>query len=212
MQKFLDSPLGNLLRILGDLLTLNLLFIFLSLPVITIGANLSAMYAVLLKLIHGEQVFVFRTFFKNWKSNFLKATALWLIFLLLVFVASVDFRFALTFDDATKSVFIIVATILVIIGLTIMTLGIIQLSKYENTLKNYIKNSFLLAACAPGWLILAWGVWALLILAIVVLIDYVVTYGFLLLMWGIAAPAYGTAYFVNKIFTKIENAQENQIN
>ncbi|MBE6760253.1 MAG: DUF624 domain-containing protein [Ruminococcaceae bacterium] len=209
MQKFLDSPLGNLLRILGDLLTLNLLFIFLSLPVITIGANLSAMYAVLLKLIHGEQVFVFRTFFKNWKSNFLKATALWLIFLLLVFVASVDFRFALTFDDATKSVFIIVATILVIIGLTIMTLGIIQLSKYENTLKNYIKNSFLLAACAPGWLILAWAVWVVLILGIYLFIEYVLTYGFVLLMWGISAPAMATAYFVDKIFAKVENAQAN---
>lgn len=164
-----------------------------------------------MKMVRGETVTVTRTFFKNFKENFLKATAIWLIFLLLAFVAYVDFKFALTFEGTIRNVFIIVATILVIIGTTIMTLGIIQMSTYENSLKNYIKNSFLLAACAPGWLILAWAVWILEIVAIVLLRDYVITYGFILLMWGISAPAYATAFFVNKIFNKVESAQENQI-
>lgn len=211
MQNFFDSPLGNLLRTLGDLLLVNLLCLFLSLPVVTLGASVSAMYAVLMKMVRGDTVSVIRTFFKNFKENFLKATAIWLIFLLLAFVAYADVRFALTFEGTIRSVFIIVATILVIIGIAIMTLGIIQMSTYENSLKNYIKNSFLLAACAPGWLILAWAVWVLEIVAIVLLRDYIVTYGFVLLMWGISAPAYATAYFINKIFNKVENAQANQI-
>ncbi len=210
MQRFFDSPLGNLLRVLGDLLLVNLLCIFTSLPVITLGASVSAMYAVLMKMVRGETVMVTRTFFKNFKENFLKATAIWLIFLLLAFVAYVDAKFALTFEGAIRNVYLVSATIIVIIGITIMTMGIIQMSTYENTLKNYLKNSFLLAACAPGWLILAWAVWVLEILALVVLRDYIITYGFILLMWGISAPAYGTAFFINKIFTKVENAQAKQ--
>jgi len=132
-----------------------------------------------------------------------------LIFLLLAFVAYVDVKFALTFEGTMRSVFIIVATILMIIGLLIMTLGIIQLSRYENTLKNYIKNSFLLAACAPGWLILSWAVWILLVLGVSVLGEYALKYGFALMMWGISGPAFATAYFIDKIFAKVEKAQQS---
>ena len=211
MQKFLDSPLGNLLRVLGDLITVNLLFVLCSLPIVTLGASASAMYAVLLKLVRGEHVYVIRTFFKNWKDNFLKATAIWLIFLAMAAVVYADVLFAYTFEGNMRYTFLIVATVVGIIALLIMTLGTLQLSNYENTLKNYIKNSFLLAACAPGWLILAWAVWVALVALIVLFADYIVTYGFVILMWGISAPAYATAYFANKIFNKIESAQENQI-
>lgn len=173
------------------------------------GASVSAMYAVLIKMVHKENVPVFRTYFKNWKSDFLKATAIELIFLLTAFIAYADVKFALTFEGTMRSVFIVVATIVAMIGLIIMTLGIIQLSTYKNTLKNYVKNSFLLAACAPGWLILAWVVWLIPIAAVLFLYEYaVVQYGFILLMWGVSGPAFATAYFANKIFTKVENAQQ----
>ena len=208
MQKFLDSPLGYLLRVLGDLITVNLLFVLCGLPIVTLGASASAMYAVLLKLVRGEHVYVIRTFFKNWKDNFLKATAIWLIFLAMAAVVYADVLFAYTFEGNMRYTFLIVATVVGIIALLIMTLGTLQLSNYENTLKNYIKNSFLLAACAPGWLILAWAVWVAEIFAIFVFGEYVIRFGFIFLMWGISGPAYATAYCANRIFTKVENAQQ----
>lgn len=190
-------------------MVLNLLCIILSFPVITMGASVSAMYAVLMKMVHKETVPVFRTFFKNWKDNFLKATAMELIFFLTAFIAYADVKFALTFEGSMRSLFIVVATIVAMVGLIIMTLGILQLSTYENTLKNYIKNSFLLAACAPGWLILSWAVWLIPIAAILFFYDIaVVQYGFILIMWGVSAPAYATAFFASKIFAKVENAQQ----
>lgn len=193
---------------MGDLITVNLLFVLCSIPIITLGASSSAMYAVVSKLVRGDHVPVFRTFFKNFKENFLKATAMWLIFIVIAVVAYVDVLFALTFEGTIRYLFIIVATIISIIALLIMTLGILQLSNYENTLKNYIKNSFMLAACAPGWLFLAWAVWAAEIFVLLMFGEYVIRYGFILLMWGISGPAYATAYCANRIFTKVEKAQQ----
>jgi len=169
------------------------------------------MYAVLMRMIRGETVPVVRTFFKNWKENFLKATVIELIFLLTTFVAITDVRFALTFEGNFRIAFIVVGTIVAMVGLIIMTLGITQLSRYENTLKNYIKNSFLLAACAPGWLILSWIAWLIPIAAVIFFTDYAIKYGFILFMWCVSGPAYFSAHCINRIFKKVEDAQSKQI-
>ncbi len=59
-----DTPLVVFLRLLADLLAVNLLAIFCSIPVVTMGASLSAMYAVLFRRQRQEgSVEVLRTFF-----------------------------------------------------------------------------------------------------------------------------------------------------
>ena len=74
-----NSPLGKILTKLLDLVILQLLFLVTSIPVFTIGAGLSAMFAVCRKLRQEDVVPVTKTYFREFKACFGKATAAWVI-------------------------------------------------------------------------------------------------------------------------------------
>lgn len=67
---------------LMDLLVLNFLFLLTSLPVITIGASLTALFSVSMKLTHNEESYISRNYFHAFRENFLQATAAFLGFIL----------------------------------------------------------------------------------------------------------------------------------
>ena len=76
------SPLISVLDTLGSLFTLNLLFLLFSLPVVTIGASVTAMYTVTLRMIDKREGKVFAGFWGAFKKNFKKATIIWMLILL----------------------------------------------------------------------------------------------------------------------------------
>lgn len=65
-----DSWVMRILTRIFDLIILNLLFIICSLPVITIGTSLTALYSVTLKIVRNEEGYIVRGFFKAYKENF----------------------------------------------------------------------------------------------------------------------------------------------
>ncbi len=77
----LESPVMKFLDSVGDLIILNICFLIGSLPVITAGASLTALYSVSLKLVRNEEGGVFTVFWKAWKENFRQGTLAWLLVL-----------------------------------------------------------------------------------------------------------------------------------
>ena len=91
-----DTPLAVLLRLLADLMIANMLGLICSFGVVTAGAGLSAMYAVLFQRERdGGTVSAVKTFFHAFRKNFWQATLLEVIVAFAAAVAVVDFRFAL---------------------------------------------------------------------------------------------------------------------
>ena len=76
-----DNPFMRLLTNFFNLMFVNLLFIFTSIPVITIGPSLCGLYKVCLCIVSGEDTEVFKTYFKEFKSSFWKGLGMWLIVL-----------------------------------------------------------------------------------------------------------------------------------
>lgn len=76
-----DSPVFSKLSTLADLVLLNLLTILCSLPVITAGASITALYYTMDKLRKSESN-LYRSFFKSFKENFKQATILWVVLLI----------------------------------------------------------------------------------------------------------------------------------
>ena len=68
---------------LTNLLLINFLTLLTCLPVITIGASLTAMHDCLQQILRKEDGYIARRFFKSFRSNFKQATLLWLPFLLI---------------------------------------------------------------------------------------------------------------------------------
>lgn len=205
-----DTPAAKLLRLLADLMLVNLLTLVCSMGIVTIGASLTAMYAVLFRRERDQgTVDVLRSYFGAFARNFVKATALELMVALLALVVAGDVWYALTLGQTGRFVFLAVATVVGVLTLVEFTMSFPQLAAFENTLGNYVRNSLLLAACAPVHLLGILAVWAVpwgLALAVPELFARL---GYLYLLWGIAFPAWLTVKLLNLVFQKTNQAQPN---
>ncbi len=76
-----DSPFSQVLLKLAWSCYLNLLWFICSIPVFTIGASTTALYAVTLKIVRDKEGNLTGQFFRAFRDNFKQATVLWLILL-----------------------------------------------------------------------------------------------------------------------------------
>ncbi|MBD5449480.1 MAG: DUF624 domain-containing protein [Lachnospiraceae bacterium] len=206
MGKFfdLDSPVMRLLNRVGDLLILNILMIICCIPVITAGAAFTAMHYVILKMIRGEEGYLIKGFFKSFVRNIKQATLIWLLMLLVIVVYvgdSLIFKYSeVTFPKPLVITVVAVGAILLMISMYVFPL----LARFDNTIRNTIKNAALLAfANLPKTLLMA------LFYALPLIIGYFSTYSYIFIfMFGISLPAYGAAWLYSGIFKKFEPEAE----
>lgn len=206
MGKFfdLDSPVMRLLNRVGDMLILNILMIICCIPVITAGAAFTAMHYVILKMIRGEEGYLIKGFFKSFARNFKQATLIWLLMLLVIVVYigdSLIFKYSgVTFPTPLVVAVAVVGAILLLSAMYVFPL----LARFDNTIRNTLKNSALLAfANLPKTLSMA------VFYAIPFIMGYFSTYSYIFIfMFGISLPAYGAAWLYSDIFKKFEPEAE----
>ena len=73
-----DNPVMEFIAKIFDLVILNLIFIFSCVPIITIGASTSALSYVTLKMVRGEDPYIWRNFWKSFRQNFKQGTLVFL--------------------------------------------------------------------------------------------------------------------------------------
>ena len=76
-----ESPVSQFLLKLTWSSYLNLLWLLCALPLFTVGASTTALYAVTLKIARGEEGNLTSHFFRAFRENFRQATLLWLFLL-----------------------------------------------------------------------------------------------------------------------------------
>lgn len=74
----LESPLWNILNKITDVIILSLLFIVTSIPLVTIGASLTALYYQMFRLSENTEGNIVKGYLKSFAENFKKATPVWL--------------------------------------------------------------------------------------------------------------------------------------
>lgn len=196
----MDSPFMRFLNRVADMLILNILMVICCIPIITVGAAFTALHYVILKIIRGEEGYLFRGFFKSFIQNFRQATLMWLLMLLVIAVYvgdSIIFNYSgLSFPKALVITVIAIGVVVVLIAMYVFPL----LARFDNTIKNTLKNAALLAfANLPKTLLMA------LFYAAPFIIGYFSTYSYIfILMFGISLPAYGAAWLYSDIFKKFE--------
>lgn len=197
----LDSKFSQIMSRVFDLMLLNIVFLIMCIPIVTIGANFTAMYYVTLKMIKNEETYIFRTYWKSFRQNFKQATAIWLIMLAIMLVLILDLVLVLRMPGAItylRYVFMI----LLVFEAMVLSYVFPVLSRFDNTVKNTIKNSVLMAIRHLPWtiMILLINISPLLIylFSTTKIISYLILLMFLL---GFSSVALGCSwFFVNKIF------------
>ena len=86
----MDSPLMVALMKIGDLLCLSVCWLVFSLPIFTIGASSTALYAAVFYCLRRNEAGVWKHFWKAFRENFKRSTLAWLIELAVLAVFSLD--------------------------------------------------------------------------------------------------------------------------
>ena len=200
----LDSPIFNFLNKAADLIWLNILTFICCIPIFTIGASLTALNYVVLKMVRNEDGYITQSFFKSFKQNFRQATIIWLIVLAAIMVLAGDFyilRYAiLEFPMWIKVALLAVAVLFLIAVMHLFP----ALAKFDNTIKNTFKNSFLMGIISLPKTILMIVCW-IAPTVIGLLIYQILPLVFVL---GISLPAYMCAFLYNKTFKRFEPEEE----
>lgn len=199
--------LGRFLRVMGDMMILNALWIICSLPIVTIGPATCALFSVTLKAARDEDSGTIRGFFAGFKNNFKQGLVLGLILLAGIVIIYVDARFAMTCEGSMKTLYLILTGILAAILLVYISYTFALTARFENTLSGCIKNAFLLAFLCPGKTVLMWVIYAIPVVLFLFLPGAaVLTLGVFFILFAVAAPAYFNSKILRDIFDKIADS------
>lgn len=200
--KFLsmDSPLMQGLGKMADLMILNLLALVCCIPVVTVGATMTALHYMTLKIVRDEEVYIVKGFLKSFKENFKQATIIWLLQLVCAVILGLDFF--LLFSGAVEFPFVIQVMMFVVGVMVTATFLMVYpvLSKFDNTLVNTLKNAFLMAVLQFPKVVLIFILW-LLPAFIAIFVPQVIP---LVILFGMSLPALCSSFLYNKFFQKTE--------
>jgi len=140
-----ESPLFIFFGKVFDIILLNALWMFISIPVVTMGAATSALYTVTLKMARNEEGYIYKGFFKALKANFVQATILWLLILAAGAVIFFDLWFFSRTSHPAGKVFIVLLSVALFFFLSIVVYIFPLQAKFKNTIPYIIRNSFLIA-------------------------------------------------------------------
>jgi len=197
----LDSPLMQALNKLADLLWLNVLTLVCCIPVVTMGASMTALHYTALKIARNEECYITKDFFKSFKLNFKQGTILGLILLFVVFVLAGDFFImkysGLEFNDIFQTLF---TALVIIVFFTTMFLFPVQ-AKFNCTLFHTIKNAFYIGVLQLPKTVLMM-ILTVLPVALFLFFPQIIP---LIFMFGLSVPAWLSAMLYNKFFKKLED-------
>lgn len=202
----IDSPFMSALGKMADLMLLNMIMIVCCLPVVTIGASVTAAHFVALKMVRNEETYIFKTFFRSFKQNFVQATVIWILQLLVAVFIIFDFLL-INHSGVQFPYWVNLGLIVVVVLLLMMSFHTFPLlSKFENTVFRTIKNSALV-----GLVIFYKTVLEILIWSVPFLLIYFVEQAMpLILLFGFSVPTYVCAMLYNKTFKKFEPQVEEK--
>ncbi len=202
----LDSPLMQILNRIADLIWLNILTMVCCIPIITAGAAFTAQHYVVLKMVRNQEGYITRSFFKSFKRNFRQATCIWLIFLafILMFIGDI-YIFAYSDMEFSRILIIFVcaaAIILSLVGVYIFPV----LSRFDNSIKNTIRNSFMIAIISLPRTI------AMIIISILPIVLLYISLRLVPIsaLFGFSGTAYLCALLYNGVFKRFEPEEDNE--
>ncbi|WP_339234023.1 YesL family protein [Oceanobacillus sp. FSL W7-1281] len=200
----IDGPVYRLLSRIVELILLNILFILCCLPVITIGASITALFSITLKMVKGEEGGIINGFWKAFKKNFKQSTLVWGILSLFGIILALNYFF-LQFYTGKLSFLILMGLVTFSLFFCVyLVLLFPYIARYNCTIKeaciNVIKISIanmyfilliIILILGPGVLMLFSPLW----LVIKLYMDIFIGFSFI---------AYASSFMIRRIFEKYE--------
>ena len=198
-----DSLLIKALTLLCDLMYLNLLFLICSLPIFTIGASTTALYAVLFKRIRGKDFKVGKTYFEEFKSNFKQATLFWIPYFLIISFLAADVYISHNIlpENYRFLQYPVSIALFVILWATVLVFP--QMALFKSPTRQIIKNSAILGLVNFPIIGMVFVIHIFLFLIADLSAKCEMIVVSVLLFFGIAGLAWFFCIFYRRIFIKV---------
>ena len=145
----LDGKLFKGLTKAGDFIILAVITFVFCLPVVTIGAALTAAFYSGIKLVRDEEGYVHKDFWKSFKMNFVQGFLIELIHVIIGFLLYIDLRASVQWGLVQGSqigvIFVFVVIGVMAIWVAVMLYSFAMLSRYDNNVIVTLKNSLIVS-------------------------------------------------------------------
>lgn len=205
-----NGLLMNELRKLANIFICNIMFCLLSLPVITAGASLTALFACMQAILaDDEDDVIAKQFWNAFKRNLKQATVIWIVCLAIAALLGVYYMIISSIGGTMEKVYRVSFFMMCFLFLCGYQYVFPMQARYENTVKNTLKNAWSLSIVALPWTFLSI---ALVIGA--VYISFIMNPAaanaavFLWGMLGFGLTAYLNSFFFRRAFLLIDPKME----
>lgn len=141
-----DNKFFEILGKITDIVILNLLCIISCLPIVTIGASITATYSVAMKMTKDEETYIVKEFIRIFKENFKTSSIVWITMIIIGGVLMFDFYMSrFVSNESISKILQFIFTMISIIYTFTLTYVFPIISKFENTIKNIMINSVLIS-------------------------------------------------------------------
>ena len=150
-----DNKVFDVINKIVDWLFVSLLWLLFSLPVVTVGASTTALFETVHKVIRRGKGYVWRTFWTTFKSNFKKATIIWLIQLGILLLLWGDMKIMeMVLEQGSKFgalYYFFYVTMFMVYVWVVYTC--VYIARIEDTIKVTMKNAAFMAIMNLPWAI-----------------------------------------------------------
>lgn len=141
-----DGLLGSALSRFTEFLTLSCLWLLCSLPLVTMGASITALYTITLRMVRKEEGRIAGGFLKAFRENLKKATGIHLLLTLLGLFLGLYWMAVGILPEAVKPIFRGASLLFWVLWLMEAIFVYPVQARFDNTIWNIMKNAWLMAA------------------------------------------------------------------
>lgn len=203
------NPIIRILEKFGDLFVLNLIFVLSCIPLLTIGASVTALFTMTNKMVRNEEGTIWEGFWKAFRQNFKIGTKLWFVILCYLGILYVEFMYMQQITGSGADFLVVLIGFEMVLLTFTLPLLFPIVARYENTVWNYLKNTLLLSVSnLKTWFIvfIMWFV-PMFAMAANALVFAYTWYLWLLILFGVFA--YATSMVMQGLFDKLEAPKED---
>ncbi len=208
-----EGPLFSGLERVADLFWLNILFVICCIPVITIGTSATSLYYVTMKMVKNEEGPITKSFFKAFKTNFKQSTVIWLIAMVIGAILYTDYAIMSgmwadisAMPDLMRKIMVLILLVAGVFYLLTLVYVFPLLARFDNTVKNTIKNALLIGIRHLPFSFLLFLIFAAPILLLYFMPGTIIL--FLIILFSL--PAYISSYIFVKIFAYYTPEEEEK--
>lgn len=195
----LNSLFGRKMTKLFDLCLLNILCILTSIPVVTAGVSLTALYTVLMAMTKDEEAPVLKMYFRAFRANFRNSLIAGVLMVAVTAVLILDIEIWTGSASQLKPMFLMATFVLLAFAAMVGCWLFPLLAKFENSVKNMFKNAILFSL---KYFPVSLSMGIVTVGYTLLLMEYFFSVWMLALFLGIILLAYPWSFYVRARFEK----------